>query len=73
MTKLKHDKYTMWLNWANRGWTPYIVVLTNPWPTANPRSFLREWAANSFLAYWDRKDWMILGGDKKPAGLKERK
>ena len=72
MTELKFDKYTLWVNWKNKGWHPYIVCLNLPFPAENPRWFLKKWAENSFLSkYWDKKNWMILGGDKKPAALKK--
>ena len=71
MTALKFDKYTLWVKWLNRGWQPLITCLTLPWPAENPRRVLKSFAEKDFLQYWDRKDWMILGGDKKPAGKEE--
>ncbi len=76
MSKRKFDRYTLWLTWrtrkGKREWSPYMTCVQRPWPAGNPRKFLFEWVETHFPGlHWDRKYWMILGGDKVPAGFIE--
>lgn len=73
MTERKYNKYTLWVKWKNRGWCPAVTCLDLPWPADNPIRVLKRWARTSYMSAWDKSEWMILGGDKKPSGLKDRK
>ena len=68
MTERKFNEYTLWLKWQNKGWTKAITCLNLPWPAENPRDVLFEWVKTNYVTHWDEKNWVILGGDKKPSG-----
>jgi hypothetical protein len=56
MADPKFKSYTLWLNWSNKGWQPFVTVLNRPWPAENPRQFLLKWAESGFPSKWGR-DW----------------
>ena len=68
----KHDTYTLWVKFKNRGWIPLITAKATDPCYLSPYSFLSDFAKRVYkdLSYYQRgKTWMVKPEGQKPAEL----
>ena len=68
MTARKFKSYTLWIKWANLGWTKAATCLNSHWPSENPIEVLEFYVESKYPFGWAKrgKAWMILPEDKIP-------